>query len=42
MHRISERVKDKRVLRLIRFYLKSGIMLKGVRIKSEQREKCGR
>lgn len=36
MHRISKRVKDKRVLRLIRFYLKSGIMLKGVRIKSDE------
>jgi len=36
MHRVSKRIKDKRVLKLIRFYLQSGIMLNGVIIKNEE------
>ena len=36
MHRVSKGVKDKRVLKLIRLYLQSGIMLNGVIVKSEE------
>jgi len=36
MHLISEKIEDKRVLKLIRKYLNSGIMLKGMVIKSEE------
>ncbi|MGF7186963.1 group II intron reverse transcriptase/maturase [Desulfitispora alkaliphila] len=36
MHRISKRVKDKRVLKLIRRYLQSGILLDGIVVKSEE------
>ncbi|HDR5039395.1 TPA: group II intron reverse transcriptase/maturase, partial [Bacillus anthracis] len=36
MHRVSERIKDKRVLKLIRLYLQSGIMLNGVITRSEE------
>lgn len=35
MHLVSRKIKDKRVLKLIRKYLKSGIMLKGMLVKSE-------
>lgn len=36
MHRISKRIKDKRVLKLIRLYLQSGIMLNGVVVRNEE------
>jgi RNA-directed DNA polymerase len=36
MHLVSRKIDDKRVLKLIRKYLKSGIMLKGMRVKSEE------
>ena len=36
MHLVSRKIEDKRVLKLIRKYLKSGIMLKGMRVKSEE------
>ena len=36
MNRIARRVTDKRVLKLIRQYLVSGIMLKGIVVKSEE------
>ena len=36
MHLVSQKIEDKRVLKLIRKYLKSGIMLKGTVIKSEE------
>jgi group II intron reverse transcriptase/maturase len=36
MERLSRRIKDKRVLRLIRAYLESGVMLNGIRINSEE------
>lgn len=36
MHLISRKIEDKRVLKLIRKYLNSGIMLNGVLVKSEQ------
>ncbi len=36
MERISRRVKDKRVLRLIRKYLQSGIMIEGIKVMSEE------
>ena len=36
MHLIARKIKDKRVLKLIRKYLNSGIMLKGMSIKSEE------
>lgn len=36
MHLISEKIEDKRVLKLIRKYLNSGIMLNGIMIKSEE------
>lgn len=36
MHLVSRKIKDKRVLKLIRKYLKSGIMLKGMLVKSEE------
>jgi group II intron reverse transcriptase/maturase len=35
MHLVSRKIKDKRVLKLIRKYLESGIMLKGMLVKSE-------
>ena len=35
MARVARRVKDKRVLRLIRRYLDSGIMINGIVVKSE-------
>ncbi|MCK5788379.1 MAG: group II intron reverse transcriptase/maturase [Chlamydiia bacterium] len=35
MVKVSKRIKDKRVLRLIRKYLNSGIMLKGILVKNE-------
>lgn len=35
MHLVSKRIEDKRVLKLIRKYLKSGIMTKGMLVKSE-------
>lgn len=36
MARVARRVKDKRVLKLIRKYLESGVMLKGVCVKTEE------
>lgn len=36
MHLVSQKIEDKRVLKLIREYLNSGIMLKGTVIKSEE------
>lgn len=36
MHRISKRVKDVRVLKLIRLYLQSGIMLNGVLVRTKE------
>lgn len=36
MARVARKVTDKRVLRLIRRYLQSGIMLNGVRVRSEE------
>lgn len=36
MHRISRRIKDKRVLKLIRLYLQSGVMLNGICVKNEE------
>ena len=36
MTKIAKRIKDKRVLRLIRKYLNSGIMLKGMLVKNEK------
>jgi RNA-directed DNA polymerase len=36
MSQVARKVKDKRVLKLIRKYLESGIMLNGVKVKSEE------
>ncbi|MEJ8554489.1 reverse transcriptase domain-containing protein [Tepidibacter sp. Z1-5] len=36
MHKVSRRVKDKRVLKLIHLYLKSGIMLNGIFVRSKE------
>lgn len=36
MDRVSKRIKDKRVLKLIRLYLQSGIMLNGIVVRSEE------
>lgn len=36
MERLSRKIKDKRVLRLIRKYLESGIMVNGIKISSEE------
>ena len=36
MHRVSKRIKDKKVLKLIRLYLQSGIMLNGIVVRSEE------
>ncbi len=36
MHSVARKIKDKRVLKLIRKYLNSGIMLKGMLVKSEE------
>lgn len=36
MERLSRKIKDKRVLRLIRKYLESGIMINGVKINNEE------
>ncbi|MFD3156323.1 group II intron reverse transcriptase/maturase [Haloimpatiens sp. FM7330] len=36
MERLSRRIKDKRVLKLIRGYLKSGIMINGIKVKSDK------
>lgn len=36
MNRISKRIEDKRVLKLIRLYLQSGIMLNGIVVRSEK------
>src|SRR5690554_2839761 len=37
MERISRKIKDKRVLKLIRAYLESGVMTNGIKISSEER-----
>lgn len=36
MHKISKRIDDKRVLKLIRLYLNSGVMINGIKVKSEE------
>lgn len=36
MERLSRRIKDKRVLKLIRKYLKSGVMINGIKVSNEQ------
>ncbi|QXM06791.1 group II intron reverse transcriptase/maturase [Crassaminicella indica] len=36
MERLSRKIKDKRVLKLVREYLKSGIMLNGIKINSDE------
>ena len=36
MELVARKVKDKRVLKLIRRYLESGIMMNGVKVKSEE------
>lgn len=36
MERISRKIKDKRVLKLIRKYLKSGVMIEGIKVLSEE------
>jgi group II intron reverse transcriptase/maturase len=36
MHLVSKKIKDKRVLKLIRRYLNSGVMLKGMLVKTEK------
>src|SRR3712207_8083042 len=36
MERLSRKIKDKRILRLIREYLKSGIMINGLKVKSDK------
>lgn len=36
MHRIAKKIKDKRVLKLIRLYLQSGVMQNGIQIKSDE------
>ena len=36
MHLVASKIEDKRVLKLIRKYLNSGIMLKGMLVKSEE------
>lgn len=36
MDRISKRMRDKRVLKLIRLYLQAGIMLNGITVRSEE------
>ena len=36
MERLSRRIKDKRVLKLIRKYLESGIMINGIKVNSEE------
>lgn len=36
MERLSKRIKDKRVLRLIRKYLESGIMINGIKVNNEE------
>jgi retron-type reverse transcriptase len=36
MERLSRKTKDKRVLKLIRGYLKSGVMLNGIKINSDE------
>jgi RNA-directed DNA polymerase len=36
MSRVARKVKDKRVLKLIRSYLNSGIMIEGIRVKTEE------
>jgi group II intron reverse transcriptase/maturase len=36
MSRVARKIKDKRVLKLIRAYLKSGVMLNGIKVKTEE------
>jgi len=36
MHRVARKVKDKRVLKIIRKYLESGVLINGVKISSEE------
>lgn len=36
MNRVARKVKDKRVLKLIRSYLNSGIMIEGIRVRTEE------
>lgn len=36
MSRVARKVKDKRVLKLIRAYLTSGVMLNGIKVKNEE------
>lgn len=36
MERLSRKIRDKRLLKLIREYLKSGIMLNGIKVKSDE------
>jgi len=36
MARVARKAKDKRILKLIRLYLQSGVMVKGVKVQTEE------
>jgi len=36
MARVTRKAKDKRILKLIRLYLQSGVMIKGVKIQTKE------